>query len=142
MENNKFQKFALVALVIISVAFAVWSQIELQQKQLIIENQQQRLYNIADHFELWKDIVKNQDGKIDLETLVQDERNIKISKIDRKELQEIYDDVELYVMHYDAPDEGRKQKLKKYFSDLVLGNYFYITTDKDGVILEMFWDKP
>jgi hypothetical protein len=48
----------------------------------------------------------------------------------------------LYVMSHNKINEQRKKELNKYFSELVLGNYFYIVIDENGKIKEMFWGKP
>ncbi len=128
----------------IILAFAgyiIWSQLEFSRKDKIIDTQQKRLYNIADNFELWKKMITEHDGKIDIELLAKDSRNIQITKIEREELSD-NENSDLYIMFYDAPNKVRKDKLDKYFSDLVLGNYFYIITSKDKQIKEMFWDKP
>ncbi len=128
----------------IILAFAgyiIWSQLEFSRKDKIIDTQQKRLYNIADNFELWKKMITEHDGKIDIELLAKDSRNIQITKIEREELSD-NENSDLYIMFYDAPNKVRKDKLDKYFSDLVLGNYFYIITNKDKQIKEMFWDKP
>ena len=39
-------------------------------------------------------------------------------------------------------DEARKKKLKVYFNDLVLNNYFSVLVNEEGKIKHMFWDKP
>lgn len=126
---------------LVFIGYIAWSQIELAKKSSIIKTQQTRLYNIADNFELWKKIITEHNGKLNIELLAQDSRNIEIVKIEREELN-LDSNNHLYVMFYDAPNTARKEKLDRYFSDLVLGNYFSIVTNNDGQIKDMFWDKP
>lgn len=126
---------------LVFIGYIAWLQIELAKKSSIIKTQQTRLYNIADNFELWKKIITEHNGKLNIELLAQDSRNIEIVKIEREELN-LDSNNHLYVMFYDAPNTARKEKLDRYFSDLVLGNYFSIVTNNDGQIKDMFWDKP
>lgn len=141
MENNSAPKFLFMMIILAFAGYIIWSQLEFSRKDKIIDTQQKRLYNIADNFELWKKMITEHDGKIDIELLAKDSRNIQITKIEREELSD-NENSDLYIMFYDAPNKVRKDKLDKYFSDLVLGNYFYIITNKDKQIKEMFWDKP
>ncbi len=141
MENNSAPKFLFMMIILAFAGYIIWSQLEFSRKDKIIDTQQKRLYNIADNFELWKKMITEHDGKIDIELLAKDSRNIQITKIEREELSD-NENSDLYIMFYDAPNKVRKDKLDKYFSDLVLGNYFYIITSKDKQIKEMFWDKP
>jgi len=130
-------------LLFIAVIYLAWSQIALYQYREALETEKTRVYSIADHLELWKKISTEYDGYFDLEKLSKDRRNIKITQIKRKdETSSIGDDEILYVMFHNKIDEQRKNELNRFFSDLVLGNYFYVTTDKNGKIKEMFWDKP
>ena len=139
----KASKRNMLSLLFIAVIYLAWSQIALYQYREALETEKTRVYNIADHLELWKKISTEYDGYFDLEKLGKDQRNIKITQIKRKnETSFIDEDKILYVMFYNEIDEQRKNELNRFFSDLVLGNYFYVTTDKNGKIKEMFWDKP
>ncbi len=130
-------------LLFIAVIYLVWSQIALYQYREALETEKTRVYSIADHLELWKKISTEYDGYFNLEKLGEDRRNIKITQIKRKdETSSIGDDEIIYVMFHNKIDEQRKNELNRFFSDLVLGNYFYVITDKNGKIKEMFWDKP
>jgi hypothetical protein len=111
------------------------------RKELAIEKE--RVYSIADQLELWKSISIDYGGDLDIEGLSEDPRNISLQIINRKEGLLLDDKKDLfYVMFHDKISEQRKSELNKYFSDVVLGNYFYIVTDENGKIKEMFWDKP
>ncbi len=130
-------------LLFIAVIYLAWSQITLYQYREALETEKTRVYSIADHLEIWKKISTEYDGYFDLDKLGKDRRNIKITQIKRKnEISSIGEDEILYVMFHNKIDEQRKSELNRFFSDLVLGNYFYVTTDKNGKIKEMFWDKP
>jgi hypothetical protein len=134
---------ALWIVSIISSIYFVWSLFTFQKYQNDLEIEKERVYSIADQLELWKKISIEYDGRLYLEKLSNDPRNISVKKIDRKEGVQLSDKNDTYyVMFHDKLDDQRKLELKKYFSELVLGNYFYIITNKNGEIKEMFWDKP
>ena len=143
MIKSSKRSMLTLLLLFIAVIYLAWSQIALYQYREALETEKTRVYSIADHLELWKKISTEYDGYFDLEKLAKDQRNIKITRIKRKnETSSIGDDEILYVMFHNKIDEKRKNELNRFFSDLVLGNYFYVTTDKNGKIKEMFWDKP
>ncbi len=127
----------------IIIIYLVWSQIELYKYQEALEVEKARVYSIADHLELWKEISIKYDGYLDLEKLGKDQRDIKITQINRRDGASLDNDEGMfYVMFHNELDKQRKSELDRFFSDLVLGNYFYVITDKNGKIKEMFWDKP
>jgi len=132
-----------VLLSVIVITYLVWSQIKLYEYREALEVEKTRVYSIADHLELWKEISIKHDGYLDLEKLGKDQRNIKITKIERRDRASLANDESMfYVMFYDELGKQRKSELDRFFSDLVLGNYFYVITDKSGKVKEMFWDKP
>ncbi len=140
----KFSKgsAASVLFSIIAMMYFSWSQVALYKYREALEIEKSRVYNIADHLELWKEISITYNGYLDVEKLSQDPRNIEITKINRKNGTFIPDSENLYVMYYDKLNNQRKKELKRFFSDLVLNNYFYVITDHNGKIKEIFWDKP
>ncbi len=142
IKARKLNMLSLL-LLFIAVIYLAWLQITLYQYREALEIEKTRVYSIADHLELWKKISTEYDGHFDLEELGKDRRNIKIIQIKKRdELSSINEGEILYVMFHDEIDEQRKNELNRFFSNLVLGNYFYVTTDKNGKIKEMFWDKP
>ncbi len=141
----KSRKRSMLSLLLLFIAaiYLAWSQIVFYQNREALEKEKTRVYSIADNLELWKKISIEYDGYFDLEKLSKDRRNIKITKIKKKDgISSIGDDEILYVMFHNEIDGQRKKELNRFFSDLVLGNYFYVTTSKNGKIKEMFWDKP
>ena len=132
----------LVLLSVIAIIYLLWSQIALYKYRVALEEEKARVYNIADHLELWKEISIKYDGHFDVDKLGKSQRNIEITKINRRDGLSIPDDEMLYVMYYDKLNDRRKNELNRFFSDLVLNNYFYVITDDDGKIKDMFWDKP
>jgi ribosomal protein S4E len=80
---------------------------------------------IADHLELWKKISIEHDGYLNLEKLSKDRRNIKITKIKRKDGAFFAGDEDMfYVMYYNGLDKQRKNELNRFFSDLVPATIF------------------
>ena len=103
-----------------------------------------RVYSIADHLDFWKEITVKHNGYLDVESLSKNSRNIDITIIKRKAGEfSVGEDEVFYTMFHSELNEQRKKELDRvFFSDLVLGNYFYIITDKNGKIKAMSWDKP
>jgi hypothetical protein len=140
----KFSKGRAVSVLlsIIAIIYLSWSQIALYKYREALDIEKERVYSIADHLELWKEISIKHNGYFDVEKLSKDQRNIEITKINRRDGIFIPDDEILYVMYYDKLNNRRKSELKRFFSELVLSNYFYVITDNNGKIKEMSWDKP
>lgn len=133
----------LISLVIVLLLYIVWSQLTLYHYRIQLEQENQRVYNIADNFEFSKQLIRETNGYLDFAFLSRNERNIHITEIKRREaLQFLEHGDKLYAMFYDDPAKRRREKLNNYFSDLVLNNYFSVVTDSNGKIKEMFWDKP
>ena len=123
--------------------YSLWSIFVINSYRQQLQLEKQRVYNIAENFEIYKELQKTTNGKLELSLLANDTRNIKITEVTNKEaLTELKPGQKLYSMFYDDRNVTRKQHLDKYFSKLVLNNYFYIITSADGKVIEMFWDKP
>lgn len=135
------KRIVLFFLVAIFIAYIVWSQVYINQLSKHISIEKERVINIARNLELWKDITINYDGYFDQEKLLQKNKEIKVTKIDRDESElGIKEGEKLYAVYYSSP--GNENMFRRYFSELVLGNYFYLVTGSDGKIRELFWDKP
>lgn len=136
-------KLLLSIVIVVMAAYIGWSQYALSSYRSKLETEQKRVYNIADNFQLVRKMMTGMDGKLDPEKLNQYRRGMKISEITRPEALSILKPGEkLYTMTYPKPDNKDKKRLDRYFSDLVLYNYYYIKTDSHGKIIELFWDKP
>lgn len=131
----------LSLLTFLVVIYIIWSQAIIYNYRESLKIEKNRVYNIADHLEFWKETILESNGYLSTEKMVKDKRNIELFEITRKDGSVIADDEMLYIMFYDKVDKKRKNELDRYFSDLVLRNYFYIITDKNKKIKEMFWDK-
>jgi hypothetical protein len=135
------KRVVLFFLVAIFIAYVVWSQIYINQLSRHISTEKERVISIARNLELWKDITINYGGYFDQEKMLQENKEIKVTKIDRDESElGIKESEKLYIVYYSNP--GNENMFRRYFSELVLGNYFYLVTDSDGKIRELFWDKP
>jgi hypothetical protein len=131
----------LFLLIAIFIAYIVWSQVYINQLSKRISTEKERVINIARTLELWKGITINYGGYFDEEKLLQENNEIKVTKIDRNESElGIKEGEKLYAVYYSSP--GNENMFRRYFSELVLGNYLYLVTDSDGKIRELFWDKP
>jgi hypothetical protein len=126
-----------------SVVYLVWSLIVIHKYRENLETEKERVYSIADQLELWKRISIEYEGLLGIESLSEDTRNISVKKINRIEGVLLSDKKDVfYVVFHDKLNKQRKKELNKYFSEVVLGNYFYVVTSENGKIKEMFWDKP
>ena len=143
MKNILKIYYKTYVLIILSIGYFFWSQFSLYNLRKSLKESTERIYNIADHLELWKEISTKHGGFINFDKLNKDPRNITITKVTREEgfISENENDI-LYILTHDKIDSKRKKYLSRYFSELVLGNYFSIITDKSGKIKEMDWDKP
>ncbi|MDP2570974.1 hypothetical protein Q8W40_02180 [Vibrio penaeicida] len=92
---------------------------------------------MARHLELWKEITVNNSGYLNQAALLQENLDIQITPVENADIE---DGQRFYAMYYS--EAAKEQDFRQYFSELVLGNYFYILTDADGKIREFFWDKP
>lgn len=143
MIKTSKKGLVLVLFFIMAIIYLVWSLITIYNCREALEKEKARVYSIADHLEFWKEISIEHDGYLNLEKLGKNQRNIKITQIKRKDGIFLTDEEDMfYIMFYSELDEQRKKELNRFFSDIVLGNYFYVITDKNGKIKEMFWDKP
>jgi hypothetical protein len=134
---------ALWLISILSTIYLVWSLVVIHQYREDLAMEKERVYSIADQLEFWKRISIEYDGRLDLEGLSKDTRNFDVKRITRKEALLLNDkNDKFYVIFHDKLDKQRKNELNKYFSEVVLGNYFYAVANEKGKIKEMFWDKP
>ena len=128
---------------VLSIFYFIGSQFALYDHRSSLKNAEKRVYNIADNLEFWKLMSIRQGIQFDIDSLENDARNIKITPIKSNDGLPLKDeDNKFYILSYSGADKKRKKELGRYFSDLVLQNYFYVVTDKNGKIKEMFWDKP
>tara|TARA_Y100001968_G_scaffold251008_1_gene236153 strand:- start:779 stop:1201 length:423 start_codon:yes stop_codon:yes gene_type:complete len=135
------EKRFLFFLVAIFIAYIVCSQVYINQLSNKIEKERERVINIARTLELWKDITINLKGHFDLEKLHLVNSDLNVTKIERDTAElGINEGEKLYAVYYSRP--VNENMYRRYFSELVLGNYFYLVTDSDGKIQELFWDKP
>ncbi len=127
-----------IVLFFIFIAYVTWSQVYINHLSNSIPIEKERALNIARHLELWKNITVNYDRY--LEPLLQENKKIRIVKIERDKSElGIKKNENMYSMyHLDSVDENA---LQKYVSDSVLDGYFYIITDSDGKIQDLFWDS-
>lgn len=132
----------LFSLGAIFIAYAVWSQVYIKQLSNDISVEKERVINIARVLELWKDITVNYDGYLDQEKLLQ-ENKIEVEEINRNASElGIKEGEKMYIMLYHPSSADENKLRRRYFSELVLGNYFSLITDSDGKIRELSWDKP
>ncbi len=131
----------VVAFVVIG-GYIVWSQIKLRQYQNALNVADKRIIHIADNYEFWKTLYLKHDGIFNPENLQNNTRNIEITRLQSSPSEVNSQSEQTYVMYYDEPYPKEKENLKKYYSETVLGNYFYIKTDSQERIIDMFWDKP
>ena len=103
----------------IFIVYVAWSQFHIYQLSKNLSVEEERVFNIARHLELWKDITINYDGYLDQEKFLDENREIELTKIDRNESEiGIKKGDKLYIMYYKT--STNKNKLRRYFSDLVL----------------------
>ncbi|WP_133512147.1 hypothetical protein [Candidatus Thiosymbion oneisti] len=128
----------------LAVLYVAGSLIVVYSCRQALEREKERVYSIADHLELWKEIMVKYNGYLDMGMIRNHPRDIYINQVEREEELLLIDPGDrFYIMFPSKLDEERKKALKRrYFSDLVLDNYFSIVTDKNGKIKEMGWDKP
>ena len=128
----------------VAVVYVVWSQVALHGAKEDLENERRRVYNIADYAELWKEVTLRDGGRLDREALGKDPRHIRIADTPAEGAASgvLAPGDRLYTLTYDPPDPARRSRLDRYFSDLVLSNYFYVVTSERGQLKDMFWDKP
>jgi len=133
-----------ISLAAVAVAYVVWSQVALHGAKATLEEERRRVYNIADYAELWKEVSLRDGGRLDPEALGKDPRNIRIADTPPEGVASglLAPGDRLYTLTYGRPDPARRSRLDRYFSDLVLSNYFYVITNERGQIKDMFWDKP
>jgi hypothetical protein len=141
MKHTWKKRIVLSSIGAIFIVYVIWSQVYINQLSKDILVEKKRAINIAKNLELWKDITINYNGYFDQKKLLQKNKEIKVTKIDRKESElGIKEGEKLYILYYSSP--VKENMLQRYFSELVLGNYFYLVTDSDGKIRDFFWDKP
>ena len=124
-----------------TVAYVGWSQLALYQSRRRLGIERQRVYNIADQLELWKELSAGNAGTLD--QLRSNERGFDLTQVTRSEAWTPPAEGDtLYVTSRGPLSSERKQELDRYFSELVLGNYFSVIVDSKGRIKNMAWDKP
>ena len=136
-RRSRVVRFALAAL---ACAYVVWSQLALYRANAALAIERQRVYQIADHIELWKQVAIRDRGRLDREALGRDARHMELTETSGAGRLAPGD--RTYTLIYDRPDSARQSQLQRYFSDLVLSNYFYVVTDAQGQIKDLSWDKP
>ncbi len=135
------EKRLLFFLVAIFVVYIVCSLVYINQLSNHIENERERVVNIARTLELWKEITINWEGIFDQEKMHLVNADINVTKVERDTAElGIKESEKMYVLYYSSP--VNEDMYRRYFSELVLGNYYYLITDSDGKIQELFWDKP
>ncbi|MBD1558022.1 hypothetical protein HC752_13865 [Vibrio sp. S9_S30] len=122
---------------IIILAYFFWSLLTINQLTKQVTTEKARVANVARSLELWKQITISSDGYLNQSVLLKENQDIQITPVEDTDIE---DGQRFYVMYYS--ETAKEQDFRQYFSDLVLGNYFYILTDSDGKIREFFWDKP
>jgi len=136
-------KLIPIGLILLLVMYVIWSLVTIFNYRNQVIEAKHRIYNIADNFELFKQLHLESNGVLNRQALEADPRQIEITEVTRKEaISELKPGQRLYTMFYNEPSDLRKKQLNRYFSSLVLNNYFFIVTQSDGKIIEMFWDKP
>ncbi|CCN35724.1 hypothetical protein VIBNISO65_440055 [Vibrio nigripulchritudo SO65] len=119
------------------LAYLLWSLFYINHLSKQVETEKSRVMSVARNLELWKQITIKNDGHLDQNTLMQENQDIHIELVENAYVEEGH---KFYMMYYSEP--AKEQDFKRYFSELVLDDYFYIVTDSDGKIKEFFWDKP
>ncbi|BCL69032.1 hypothetical protein TUMSATVNIG1_09720 [Vibrio nigripulchritudo] len=119
------------------LAYLLWSLFYINHLSKQVETEKSRVMSVARNLELWKQITIKNDGHLDQNTLMQENQDIHIELVANAYVEEGH---KFYMMYYSEP--LKEQDFKRYFSELVLDDYFYIVTDSDGKVKELFWDKP
>lgn len=130
----------------VAVAYVAWSQIALHGAKAALESERRRVYSIADYAELWKEVALRDGGRLDPAALAKDPRHVRITETPSSDATArglpLASGDRLHTLTYDPPDPARRSRLDRYFSELVLHNYFYVVTNERSQIKDMFWDKP
>ena len=105
LRKNNIILSLLTFLVII---YIIWSQAIIYNYRESLKTEKNRVYNIADHLEFWKETILESNGYLSAEKIAKDKRNIELFKISRKDSSNIADDEMLYIMFYDKIDKKRK----------------------------------
>lgn len=119
------------------LVYLFWSLLYIDQLSKQLTTEKTRVVSMARHLELWKEITGNNSGYLNQAVLLQENQDIQITLVENADIE---DGQRFYAMYYS--EAAKEQDFRQYFSELVLGNYFYILTDADGKIREFFWDKP
>ena len=135
------EKRFLFFLVAIFIVYIFCTQVYINQLTNHIEKERERVINIARTLELWKEFTINWEGSFDQEKLHLVNADINVTKVERDTAElGIKEGEKMYALYYSSP--VNEDMYRRYFSELVLGNYFYLVTDSDGKIQDLFWSKP
>ncbi|SHO55569.1 hypothetical protein [Vibrio quintilis] len=141
MKFERKKHIALLSLAaVFFIGYVIWSQLYINHMSNILSSERVRVLNIARSLELWKNITINDSGYFYPDKLFKNEE-IELKEINRSKSETgINKGEKMYILYYKKDID--ETKFQRYFSDLVLDNYFYLITDADGKIKELFWDKP
>ena len=120
--------------------YVVWSAWTIVRLDNALSKEKERVYAIADFFEVWKD-VSISSKTVRVEDLRASSYGFKLYPFPA-ETNPASSDSKFFAMYYRKLEPNRKEELKRYFSDLVLGHYFYLEVGLGGEIRDFFWDKP
>lgn len=136
------KKTYLYIVAVFFVVYVAYSQFLFSESRVSLDEAKTRVENISYQLEFWKTLSIKAGVVFDLGQLISDYPDIVVTKIDESDALDgvIENGGQLYVLTYDSP-KG-KPVLDRYFSELVLSNYFYVVTNSQGEVQSMFWDKP
>lgn len=136
-------RYRLFALIVIVSAYVAWSQYTLSKYKAAFNTEKQRAAHIADNYELYKTIMSEMDGQFNRGELLKRRSNLFVTEITRPEAtSHLKSGERLFSMTYSTQPDHADARVGLYFSERVLHHYYYVKTDKDNRLLDMFWGKP
>lgn len=128
-----------VGLVVLYIAVSLYL---LYDNHLQLGQERQRVLNIAYNLEVAKALIRKQECKVSLADLKTEIADVSISKVNNPDAVYLKSGEEHYIMAYSRPSAEKIIERYDYFSERVLSNYFAVIVDRQGMVQDMFWDKP
>jgi hypothetical protein len=104
--------------------------------------ERERAYHIADGMDHLLSLLGVSEEKLTVDNLRRRSDIIAVNPFPKHSQYFLRDGQRAYTVVFKDLEPMQGTRLNRYFSDIVLGNYYYIVISKNGRPVNFFWDKP
>jgi hypothetical protein len=106
------------------------------------QTERERAYHIAEGMDHLLSLLGVSEEKLTVDNLRKSSDVIAVDEFPKSSQYFLRDGQHAYTVVFKDLEPMQGTRLTRYFSDIVLGNYYYIVIGKNGRPVDFFWDKP